>query len=882
MDGQFDDLQAAMADRYILERELGTGGMATVFLARDTRHNRKVAVKVLRPEIAGLIGGDRFLKEIETTANLQHPNILPLFDSGRVEGTVFYVMPYLQGESLRHRLVRERQLPVPDAIRIATDIAAALDYAHRHGVIHRDIKPDNVLFQDGRALLADFGIALARSKDGGRITRAGLTVGTPQYMSPEQASGEHEVDPRSDIYALGCVLYEMLSGHPPFPGATAHEIFAQVLSEDPLPVATRRRTVPPHVDAAVSKALEKLPADRWQTAARFADAINGVGSGELGLYPSKSPPLWRTVLPWAVAAALLLSVVWFGSRRSSPPAPDGPIRFTAEFAPGVRPTFTPIVRLSRDGRQLFVTAMVNRREEVLRRPLDQMEMEVIPGAGQGDQGTGNSRPFVSPDGRWLAYFKQGRLRKVPVEGGPPIDLAVSDWAGGSWGRNGRLVYSQSYNTGLWMVSEGGGDERMLTAPDTARGELGHWWPQVLPDGDHVIFTAYRTPIERATIEVLTISTGKRKALLTGGVFGFYVQSGHLLYAVGEAIRAVPFDLERLEVAGTAIPVVDGVAMNLTDGAAAFDVSDNGTLAYLPVGSYITERDLVLVDRQGRETLALPTPDRYEHPRLSPDGGRIAVDIRSANAAGDIWMFQAGRPGGIRVTSEGGRDFGAEWTPDGEELIYSSERPYFDLYRRASDASSPPVALVTGEFDHYAGGVSEDGRLFAFTLSTPNGSQLWTVPLQGNQPPLRYLSNGFNLAHPVLSPDGRWMAYDSDESGRIEVYVQSYPDPVQKRWKVSPSYGSEPLWTRGGRELVYRSGDSVLAVSMDLENGRSGPPTVLFAGPYPDNPGYTRPRSYDASRDGERFLMTKLPTGLPEPRVMVVVNWFDELRAKVPR
>jgi serine/threonine-protein kinase len=398
----------------------------------------------------------------------------------------------------------------------------------------------------------------------------------------------------------------------------------------------------------------------------------------------------------------------------------------------------------------------------------------------------------------------------------------------------------------------------------------------------VIFTAYRIPIERATIEVLTISTGRRRVLFTGGVFGFYVPTGHLLYAVGEAIRAVPFDLERLEVTGPATPVVDGVAMGATDGAAAFDVSDNGTLAYLPVGSYITERDLVLVDRQGRETRALPTSDRYEHPRLSADGGRVALDIRGANSAGDIWVFQVGRPGGIRVTSEGGRDFGSEWTPDGEELIYSSERPYFDLYRRSSDASSPPVPLVTGGYDHYAGGVSQDGRLFAYTLSTPNGTQLWTVPLQGRQPPLRYLSNGFNLAHPVLSPDGRWMAYDSDESGRVEVYVQSYPDPIQKRWKVSPSYGSEPLWTRGGRELVYRSGDTVLAVSMDLENGRSGPPAVLFAGPYPDNPGFTRPRSYDVSRDGQRFLMTKLASGLPDPRVMVVVNWFDELRAKVPR
>ncbi|HEY7612704.1 MAG TPA: protein kinase [Gemmatimonadales bacterium] len=872
-----------MADRYMLERELGTGGMATVYLARDARHNRKVAIKVLRAEVARLIGADRFLKEIETTANLQHPNILPLFDSGHVDGTVFYVMPYLEGESLRHRLMRERQLPVPDAIRIATDIASALDYAHRHGVIHRDIKPDNVLFQDGRALLADFGIALARSKDGVRITRAGLTVGTPQYMSPEQASGEHEVDPRSDVYALGAVVYEMLSGQPPFPGVTAHEIFAQVLSEDPLPLATRRRTVPPHVDAAVARALEKLPADRWQTAARFSDALNGIGSGELHMVRRQERPVWRNALPWA-AAALLLPLAWLGYRAESaapPPAAD-PVRFTAEYPPGVRPTFTPWVRLSRDGKQLFVTGMVNRREEVLRRPLDQLGMEVIPGAGMGDQGTGNSRPFFSPDGRWVAYHKAGKLRKVPVEGGPPIDLAASDWAAGSWGTNGRLVYSQSYNTGLWTVSEGGGDERMLTAPDTASGELGHWWPQVLPDGDHVIFTAYRTPIERATIEVLTISTHERKVLFTGGVYGFYVPSGHLLYAVGEAIRAAPFDLKRLEITGPAFPVVDGVAMSHTDGASAFDVSDNGTLAYLPVASYITERDLVLVDRRGRETRALPTSDRYDHPRLSPDGSRIALDIRSANNTGDIWVFQVGRAGGIRVTAEGGRDFGSEWTPDGEELIYTSEQPYFDIYRRASDASSPAVPLVTGGYDHYPGSVSADGRLFAYTLSTPGGTQLWTVALQGRQPPVKYLWNGFNLAHPVISPDGRWMAYDSDESGRVEVYVQSYPDPIQRRWKVSPSYGSEPLWTRGGRELVYRSGDSVFAVAMDLGRGTSGTPTLLFTGPYNDNPGFTRPRSYDVSRDGERFLMTRLPTDVATPYVMIVLNWFDELRAKSPR
>ncbi len=540
------------------------------------------------------------------------------------------------------------------------------------------------------------------------------------------------------------------------------------------------------------------------------------------------------------------------------------------------------MRLSRDGRQLFVTAMVNRREEVLRRPLDRLRMDVIPGAGQGDQGTGNSRPFISPDGQWVAYGKEGRLWKVRVEGGPPVDLASCDWAGGAWSRNGKLVYAPSYNTGLWIVSEGGGDERLLTTPDTAKHELGHWWPQFLPDNDHILFTAYRVPMDEATIEVYSIRTGQRKVLIKGGVLGTYVPTGHLLYAVGETMRAVPFDLDRLEVTGSVVPVVDSIAMNLTDGATAFDVSENGTLAYMPVSSYVTETRVVLVDRKGHESPALPIPDRYNHPRLSPDGSRIAVDIRSPTSMGDVWVFQVGGGGGTRITAEPGREFGAVWTPDGRELIYMSERPTFDLYRRASDASRLAEPLVTGRYDRYPGGVSQDGRLVAFTLSVHGGVELWTVNLQGRAEPKRYLANGFNLAHAVISPDGRWIAYDSDESGKVEVYVQSFPDPKLKRWKVSTAEGSEPLWTRGGRELVYRKGDSVMAVVTDLEQGRSGAPALLFAGPYPDNPGWTRPRSYDVSADGERFLMIRLPDSRPRPQIALVLNWFDELRAKVPK
>jgi Tol biopolymer transport system component len=302
---------------------------------------------------------------------------------------------------------------------------------------------------------------------------------------------------------------------------------------------------------------------------------------------------------------------------------------------------------------------------------------------------------------------------------------------------------------------------------------------------------------------------------------------------------------------------------------------------MPVRSYVTETEVVFVDRQGRETLAIPSSDRYDHPRLSPDGGHISVDIRSANSAGDVWVFPVGRAGGTRVTAEGGRDFGAEWTADGRELIYSSEHPTYDLYRRAADASRPPEPLVAGGYDRYTGTVSADGRLATFVFSAPNsGSELWTVPLAGGGQATRYLANGFNLAHPAISPDGRWMAYDSDEAGRVEVYVQSFPDPKQRRWKISPSYGSEPLWSKGGRELVYRKGDSVMAVSVDLANGQIGQPVALFGGPYADNPGWTRPRSYDVSRDGQRFLMNKLPVNRLNPQISVVLNWFDELREKV--
>src|SRR5262245_47553441 len=333
-----DSLKSALADRYAVERQIGAGGMADVYLTHDVRHNRKVAIKVMHRDLAELVGVERFLREIETTAKLQHPHILPLFDSGSVDDTVFYVMPYVEGESLRARLKRETQLPLADVLRITAEIATGIDYAHRHGIVHRDIKPDNVLFQDGQALLADFGIALLRTNDEGhlRLTQSGLTLGTPYYMSPEQLGGK-DVDSRSDIHALGVMAYEMLAGEPPFTGATLTAVLHKVMLEEPRPIAEHRRSVPPHVDVAVAKALEKLPADRWQTATQFAEALRSP-SAQSSVKPAFSSA--GILLPWILAATLALALGWMAVRKSPPNVPTQAVRFDVEFEPGMMPSFT--------------------------------------------------------------------------------------------------------------------------------------------------------------------------------------------------------------------------------------------------------------------------------------------------------------------------------------------------------------------------------------------------------------------------------------------------------------------------------------------------------------------------------------------------------------
>src|SRR5436190_14250457 len=474
-----DKLRTALNDRYRIARELGAGGMATVYLAHDVKHDRDVAIKVLHPELAAALGGERFLSEIKTTAKLQHPHILPLLDSGEADGLLYYVMPYVQGETLRARLERETQLPIDDAVRVAREVADALGSAHSHGIIHRDIKPENILLQGGHALVADFGIALAVQHAGGqRMTQTGLSLGTPQYMSPEQAMGEKAVDHRADIYALGAVTYEMLTGDPPFTGSSVQAVVAKVLSADPERPTLVRKTIPPNVERAVLTALAKLPADRFESAADFAAALgdNGAGSVPLPAVPgqlafSKRPAV--ALAGWGAAAVLAAVLAW-KLLGTTPVEPARSIRFA--LSPGGTMGERIDVEISPDGQRILLPQVTRQAGGVglAVRELGTLEATSLPIQGVQTR--------VSPDGRWLAYRIGTTLRKIPIGGGTPATLTDECGEGTSW----LTLESLACTTARWAlgrVSSGGGPVEVLAVPDTAAGEIGLWSADALPEGN---------------------------------------------------------------------------------------------------------------------------------------------------------------------------------------------------------------------------------------------------------------------------------------------------------------------------------------------------------------------------------------------------------------
>jgi serine/threonine protein kinase len=879
-------LNASLAGRYTVDREIGRGGMATVYLARDIRHARNVALKVLNPELGAVLGVERFLSEIQVTANLQHPNLLPLFDSGGADGVLFYVMPYIEGESLRKRLQREKQLPIEDAIHIATSVASALDYAHRHGVVHRDLKPENILLHEGQPLVADFGIALAVSNAGGeRITQTGVSLGTPHYMSPEQATGDRPIDKRSDIYSLGAVVYEMLGGDPPHTASTAQAVIAKVLTDNPRSLRLMRPHVPPHVDAAIACALEKLPADRWNTAHEFAEALQGrgvaipsavvtPGSVSRGL-PQRSATRRRltALAPWMTAIILAISasaVTWSMAHRTPR---DRTLRFLLSFPPSER-MFSGIgsgrtLAISPDGsRIIYVTVGPGMVQHLVMRSLDEVAPKVLEGT------EGAMQPFFSPDGRWIAFLANQQLRKLPVDGGPVTTIGeVGQIFGATWTANDRIVFGVR-NQLMEMPVSGASPPRAFTAADSA-GSVTLRWPRTSSDGKTVLYTRWRGGLGSASIGVASLETGETHQLNLEGTSPLGLVDGYLLYGTSTgALFAAPLDSRHLQITAPPILVVDQVAVSAT-GAAVADASPSGSIVYQAGSSSST---LALVDSAGAWRALIADPKPFLAPRFSPDGKRVAVPVRIGPTT-DIFIYSIASGTLTRLSTEGSTNDRPEWTPDGKRVLFRSERgENLGLWSQSTDFTAPAEPLIrNGRGDIWEGVLSPNGKMLVYRSGTLGNADIWYRQLEGDTAAKPIATTSFTEWGPRISPNGRWVAYSSDDSRSMQVYVRPFPGPGP-RVQVSVDGGGNPVWSPDGRRIYFLSNQRMIAATVTTS------PTfavtsrkMLFASEFSDLPGHA---SYDVSHDGKHFLM--LRPSISGDQVIVAHNWRAELHARLNR
>jgi eukaryotic-like serine/threonine-protein kinase len=885
-------LRASLADRYRIERELGAGGMATVYLAEDLKHHRKVAIKVLKPELAAVLGADRFVQEITTTAALQHPHILPLFDSGSADGFLYYVMPYVEGETLRTKLDREHQLGIDEAVRITTEVADALDYAHRHGVIHRDIKPENILLHDGRPMVADFGIALAVSAAaGGRMTETGLSLGTPHYMSPEQATAEKEITARSDIYSLGSVLYEMLAGAPPHHGGSAQQIIMKIIAEDAQPVTTLRKSVPPNVAAAVGKSLEKLPADRFDSAQAFRSAlldphftIAGVAAAAAAVHTG--PPSRRLTVALGAALAVMTAVAAWALLRPAPLRPV--IRYGLALPADQEPVSGGFAVITSDGSRIAYAGPGTRpgQWQLWIKPRDGLMARPLAGTA------GVTAAAISPDDEWIAFVVGGILRKVPLAGGATVDLfqgAASVQGSVAWLDDGTIVFINSV-VGTRSIrripADGGAPENVWTSDSLLPTALAP-----LPGSRGVLFAACTAPCDRPQLWALDLASHDVHQIAADGVAAWYLSTGHLAFVRRDYhLLVVPFDLGSLRVRGTPVAVLDSVS---GDGPFPyFAVSQSGT-AVMQLGAtpQALGYTLVWVDRAGRVT---PVDSSWTFRvtqfagnfgwALSPDGTRLAIGLNTAEGD-DIWVKPLPRGPATRVTFGVGPEHRPRWTSDGRTLTFVTDN---GLVLRRADGTGRDSLLVRGQLDE--GLVSPDGRWVVLrrgaTSAASGGRDIFGLRLGVDTAPVPLLATPYDEMAMVLSPDGRWMAYQSDETGRLEVFIRPFPNTSDQKVQVSSTGGTGPVWARNGHVLFYLRDDRTM-MAVPVTAGTTlqlGEPRELFR--LPEQLSYLSANYYspwDVGPDGRFVMARSTDTGAGTGRPLVVVeNWLGEVKAKVHR
>jgi serine/threonine protein kinase/Tol biopolymer transport system component len=887
---------------YKILGKLGEGGMGVVYKAQDTKLDRLVALKFLPPHLsASEQDKARFIQEAKAASALNHPNVCTIHDIQEHDKQMFIVMELVEGQTLRDKGMN---IPLKQAIEIGVQLAEGLAAAHEKGIVHRDIKPENIMVRkDGRVQIMDFGLAKLRQASGAsRLTKEGSTIGTIGYMSPEQVQGQ-ETDHRTDIYSLGVLLYELISGQSPYKGVHETAIMYEIVNEDPAPLSSVKPETDAELDAMILDCLAKDPADRVQSAAELARNLRRfkressrqrVSRTRIGIpaMPREAPTQMRNDqnsferVPkslWVVMAGLLLSTIVAGVYILR----DRDSAVSAEVVRAFVPlpeahTITSIyggghLAISPDGHKIaFVVADSVGRRDLWVRPLNALSATMLSGT------EGASFPFWSPDNRYIGFFSGGKMKRIEASGGPPLSICdLVDPRGASWGKNGVIVFPTDQTVGISQVPDAGGVPKQITSLDSTRNEQTHRWPYFLPDGNHFLYFARTTAVGSGSaldaVYVASLDGTVNKRLLAGTSNIAYA-SGYLLYMRESSLMAHSFDPDALELRGDPFPIAEAVQFNLRYSIATFSVSNTGVLVYQGQSSTSTP-ELALVDLKGKKTVSLKEAEIFVSARLSQDARRIAMDLYHTGARNsDVWLYEIDRGVNTRFTFDPSVDWYPIWSPDGNHVVFSSRRKdHYDLYQKVSSGATNEQLLFESPYGKIPSDWSPDGKFVLFhSINDPQTkTDIWVLPTSGDRKPTPFLQTEYSESDARFSRDMKWIAYQSDESGRTEIYVRPFPG-ADAKWQVSTNGGRSPRWHRNGKEIFFLNGVKVMAV----EVGGSG--STFQIGRVrehfdPTSMGGISIR--DISAEGERILLQISSGQEGSTPLTLVFNWLAETRKK---